>query len=143
LTPVLLKEIIDGTSTTFLLGERDSYCLSASWIGTRNPAGANMWGAAWSLGRVSALKLNHPETGAHDTCTEGFSSKHAGGANFAFCDGSVSFISEDIEFNDAGNNKANSPDLFKPQSAMGSLQMTIGAYQRLGVRNDELPTSGY
>jgi prepilin-type N-terminal cleavage/methylation domain-containing protein/prepilin-type processing-associated H-X9-DG protein len=143
LIPLALEEINDGTSNTFLLGERDSYCLAATWIGTRNPAGANSWGAAWSLGRVSEIKLNHPFTGAHNTCTEGFSSKHAGGANFAFCDGSVSFISDDIEFQDAGNNRGNGPELFKPQSQMGSVTLTIGAYQRLGVRNDELPTGGY
>ena len=96
-------------------------------------AGANSWGAGWSLGRVS-LKLNHPETGAHDTCTEGFSSKHPGGAYFAFCDGSVDFISDDIEYNDAGNTKGLLADQFQPVNN----GVTIGAYQRLGIRNDEL-----
>jgi prepilin-type N-terminal cleavage/methylation domain-containing protein/prepilin-type processing-associated H-X9-DG protein len=136
LVPVTLKQITDGTSSTFLLGERDSYCLSATWIGVRNPQGANMLGIGWSLGRVS-LKLNHAETGDHDTCTEGFSSKHPGGANFASCDGSVTFISDDIEYNDAGNNK----DL--PVERFQGVQngVTIGAYQRLGVRNDELGAS--
>ncbi|HEX6961600.1 MAG TPA: DUF1559 domain-containing protein [Lacipirellula sp.] len=138
LTPIKLREIIDGTSTTFLLGERDSYCLSATWIGTRNPAGPNMWGAAWSLGRVS-LKLNHPETGGHNTCTEGFSSKHPGGAHFAFCDGSVAFINDDIDYQDAGNNKGTAPEAFKPENN----GVMIGAYQRLGVRNDDLPTGSY
>jgi prepilin-type N-terminal cleavage/methylation domain-containing protein/prepilin-type processing-associated H-X9-DG protein len=133
--PIGVKEIPDGTSSTFLLGERDSYCLSATWIGTRNPAGANMWGAAWSLGRVS-LKLNHPETGDHDTCTEGFSSKHPGGAHFAFCDGSVDFISDEIDYNDAGNTKSLRADQFRPVNN----GVMIGAYQRLGIRNDELPT---
>ncbi len=133
LNPIGLKEIPDGTSSTFLLGERDSFCLAATWIGTRNPAGANSWGAGWSLGRVS-LKLNHPETGAHDTCTEGFSSKHPGGAYFAFCDGSVDFISDDIDYNDAGNSKGLYANEFQPVKNA----VTIGAYQRLGIRNDEL-----
>lgn len=133
LIPVELKQITDGTSTTFLLGERDSYCLAATWIGVRNPPGANMLGVAWSLGRVS-LKLNHAETGDHDTCTEGFSSKHAGGAHFAFCDGSVQFINDDIEYNDAGNNRALPVERF--QGVQNGV--TIGAYQRLGVRNDEV-----
>lgn len=136
LVPVTLKQITDGTSSTFLLGERDSYCLSATWIGVRNPQGANMLGIGWSLGRVS-VKLNHAETGNHDTCTEGFSSRHPGGANFASCDGSVTFISDDIEYNHAGNNK----DL--PVERFQGVQngVTIGAYQRLGVRNDELGAS--
>ncbi|MBA3484676.1 MAG: DUF1559 domain-containing protein [Pirellulales bacterium] len=133
LDPIDLKQIPDGTSSTFMLGERDSYCLSSTWIGTRNPAGANMWGAAWSLGRVS-LKLNHPETGDHDTCTEGFSSKHPGGAYFAFCDGSVDFISDDIDYNDAGNSRTVPSGQFAPVKG----GVTIGAYQRLGIRNDEL-----
>jgi prepilin-type N-terminal cleavage/methylation domain-containing protein/prepilin-type processing-associated H-X9-DG protein len=133
LIPVEIKQITDGTSSTFLLGERDSYCLAATWIGVRNPPGANMLGVAWSLGRVS-LKLNHPQTGNHDTCTEGFSSKHVGGAHFAFCDGSVQFISDDIEYNDAGNDKESSVNEFQGVKD----GVTIGAYQRLGVRNDEV-----
>lgn len=136
LIPVELKQITDGTSSTFMLGERDSYCLAATWIGVRNPPGANMLGISWALGRVS-LKFNHPQTGDHNTCTEGFSSKHPGGGNFAFCDGSVTFISDDIEYNDAGNVE---------ELGVASFQgvrngVTIGAYQRLGVRNDEVAAS--
>ena len=136
LIPVELKQITDGTSSTFLVGERDSFCLAATWIGVRNPPGANMLGVSWALGRVS-LKFNHPETGDHNTCTEGFSSKHPGGGNFAFCDGSVEFISEDIEYNDADNYEEEGLDYF--QGVKNG--KTIGAYQRLGVRNDEVGAS--
>jgi prepilin-type N-terminal cleavage/methylation domain-containing protein/prepilin-type processing-associated H-X9-DG protein len=138
LTNVRLTEITDGTSFTFLLGERDSYCLAATWIGVRNPPGANMWGVGWVLGRVS-LKLNHPETGNHNTCTEGFSSKHPGGAHFAYCDGSVGFISDDINFDNAGIDKAILADQFNPVKD----GVAIGIYQRLGIRNDELPVQDY
>lgn len=133
LIPVKLKQITDGTSSTFMVGERDSFCLAATWIGVRNPPGANMLGISWALGRVS-LKFNHPMTGDHNTCTEGFSSKHPGGGNFAFCDGSVSFISEDIEYDDADNWEDLGLDAFQPLKN----GRTIGAYQRLGVRNDEV-----
>ena len=30
------KNITDGTSKTFMIGERDEYCLAATWIGARN-----------------------------------------------------------------------------------------------------------
>lgn len=133
LIPVKLKEITDGTSSTFMVGERDSFCLAATWVGVRNPPGANMLGISWALGRVS-LKFNYPMTGDHNTCTEGFSSKHPGGGNFAFCDGSVSFISEDIEYDDAGNWEDLGLAAFQPVKD----GKTIGAYQRLGVRNDEV-----
>jgi prepilin-type N-terminal cleavage/methylation domain-containing protein/prepilin-type processing-associated H-X9-DG protein len=140
LIPTKLKQISDGTSSTFLLGERDSYCLAATWIGTRNSAGANMWGAGWSMGRVSEIKLNDPRTGNHNTCTEGFSSKHPGGASFAFCDGSVDFINDEIDFNDACNLHDVLASNFKPVND-NCTPPTIGVYQRLGIRNDEVPIS--
>ncbi len=33
------EQISDGTSKTFIAGERDRYCLTATWIGARNPHG--------------------------------------------------------------------------------------------------------
>ena len=97
-----LKQITDGTGKTFMIGERDKFCLAATWIGVRNPLdGAEMWSSRWAMAHT-ALKLNYPATGNHNTCTETFSSAHPGGGFFAFCDGSVHFISDDVEFNDLG-----------------------------------------
>jgi hypothetical protein len=138
LSAVGLKQFSDGASSTFLLGERDSYCLAATWIGVRNPPGPDMYGASWALGRVS-LALNHPETGAHNTCTEGFASKHVGGAQFAFGDASVHFISEDIDFNNANIDRRTLVEDFSPVKD----GVSIGVYQRLGVRNDELTLGEY
>ncbi len=140
--PVSMKQITDGASKTFMLGERDSFCLAATWIGVRNPAGADMYGPYWVLGRVSELKVNHPLTGKHNSCTEGFGSKHSGGAQFAYCDGSVHFINDDIDFNDAipPNDRLQPAEQFK---TVGSNGVMIGVYQRLGVRNDDLPVDGY
>ncbi len=142
--PVSLKRITDGSSQTFLLGERDSFCLSATWIGVRNPPGANMYGAYWVVGRISQLKPDYPLTGKHNTCTEGFSSKHPGGVQFAFCDGSVHFINDDIDFNDAGNyDGSGTPHITLDQFNSVNKGVMIGVYQRLGVRNDDLAVEGY
>ena len=91
------KQITDGTSKTFMAGERDRFCMAATWIGGRNTVnGSETHSTMWTL--AHAIKpLNHPQTLYYDTCTEGFASAaHPGGGCFGFCDGSVHFISEDV-----------------------------------------------
>ncbi|HEY3393731.1 MAG TPA: DUF1559 domain-containing protein [Lacipirellulaceae bacterium] len=143
---VSIKQITDGTSKTFLVGERDKFCLAATWIGVRNPKdGAEMQSSRWAMAHTR-FKLNHPITGNHDTCTEGFSSAHPGGAYFAFCDGSVQFTSDEINFNYGINDPTSvcyasntSPLRCRPESG-GKL---IGIYQRLAWRDDGLVIDGY
>jgi prepilin-type N-terminal cleavage/methylation domain-containing protein len=120
------RRITDGTSNTFLVGERDFRCKSGSWIGSRNPEGPDMYSCYYVVARVS-IKFNHPTTGAHNTCTEGFSSAHPGGGFFALCDGSVRFISENIDFNNGAN----------PRDQLITMA-ELGLYQRLGIRDDGL-----
>lgn len=120
---VTIGKITDGTSKTFMLGERDFRCKSGTWLGSRNPPGAGMFGSYMLIARTS-IRFDFPLTGAHNTCTEGFSSAHEGGGNFAYGDGSVHFISNNIDFN---NGRGGYPN-----------QM-LGVYQRLGSRNDGLP----
>jgi prepilin-type processing-associated H-X9-DG protein len=104
----------------------------------RNPFGAEMWSSNWALAH-SYFKLNEPATGDHDTCVESFSSAHPGGAFFAFCDGSVSFISDDVDFNNITNDKDCWYTTTKPCKAQDGALM-IGVYQRLAWRNDGLVT---
>jgi prepilin-type N-terminal cleavage/methylation domain-containing protein len=143
-----IKNISDGTSKTFLVGERDKFCLAATWIGVRNPMDGNeMWSSVWAMAHVW-FKLNHPFTGNHNTCTEGFSSAHSGGGFFAFCDASVHFISDDVDFDTldingvpAGINKESC--YASPNSPNGPCKLQtgtrfIGVYQRLAWRNDGL-----
>ncbi len=120
---ITIAKITDGTSKTFLLGERDYRCKSGTWIGARNPPGGGMYGSYMLIARTN-LRFNFPLTGAHNTCTEGFSSPHEAGGNFAYADGSVHFISNDIDFNNGIGGFPNS---------------LMGVYQRLGSRNDGLP----
>jgi prepilin-type N-terminal cleavage/methylation domain-containing protein/prepilin-type processing-associated H-X9-DG protein len=144
------KNVTDGTSKTFMIGERSGFCLAATWIGARNPLdGSETWSSYWAMAHA-AFPLNYPVTGNHNTCTESFSSPHPGGGYFAYCDGSVHWIDDDISFNLAYNNSgccakmdANSPDcgapttLCKSRNFVGTpSESVIGVYQRLSWRND-------
>jgi prepilin-type N-terminal cleavage/methylation domain-containing protein/prepilin-type processing-associated H-X9-DG protein len=144
---ISMKQITDGTSKTFAVGERDKFCLAATWIGVRNPFGPDMWSSNWALGHVF-FKLNHPTTGNHDTCTESFSSAHSGGGFFAFCDGSVRFITDEISSETIGNALDcfyTPPPSSKACFAQNNAGALIGIYQRLAWRNDglEIDSSSY
>ncbi len=153
------KNITDGTSSTFMIGERSKFCFAATWVGVRWPPGPDGWSSNWALAHVASPhgKLNYACTNDHNTCTEGFSSSHQGGAFFGFCDGSVHFITDEISFDGLigqgapaqyDSDPADSSESFpcyavlKPttgtpcKSQIGSAM--IGVYQRLAWRNDAL-----
>jgi prepilin-type N-terminal cleavage/methylation domain-containing protein len=141
---VSIKNITDGTSKTFLVGERDKFCLAATWIGIRNPVGADAWSSLWATAHAG-YPLNYGVSGDFNTCTEGFSSAHNGGAFFVFCDASVRFVSDEIDFDMIGNNLA--CYYTPPPSSSGCFAADIsgkpiGVYQRLAWRNDAQPIDG-
>jgi prepilin-type N-terminal cleavage/methylation domain-containing protein len=139
------KSIADGTSNTFLLGERDRRCLAATWIGARNPPGQDMWSSNWILGHArdkpnSACTGGHANSDGDNMCTEGFSSPHPGGVFFAFCDASVHFISDDISADPLGGNQRDCTAIKSDPLTVRCRSMingaTIGVYQRLAWRDD-------
>jgi prepilin-type N-terminal cleavage/methylation domain-containing protein len=97
---------LDGTSNVFMLGE--SRYTQREWA-----ASSKLDSCTLPVNLAGALdQINlHPNRGAQ-FATRGFSSRHSGGCHFAMSDGSVHFVSENI-------------DLF--------------IYQQLAQRDDGLP----
>lgn len=133
---VSIRDIADGTSFTFLVGERDRRCGAGTWCAVRDPFNNGQFGIYYAVGRVS-LKLNYPLDVGDDSCREGFSSPHAGGGHFLLCDGSVQFVANTIEFSNAGVDPLWQEGEITPQIAR-----QMGLYQRLGMRNDGVPIRG-
>lgn len=110
---VSIRDITDGTSNTFHVGERKTR--GGQWAGvwpgaefkpTATPV-SNVWTVAGRTcyriqdGRAGGTDLGHPEIA--------FGSAHVGGAHFLMCDGSVRFISENIawQWSDDGRSTYN------------------------------------
>jgi prepilin-type N-terminal cleavage/methylation domain-containing protein/prepilin-type processing-associated H-X9-DG protein len=147
-----MQDITDGTSNTFMLGERDTQiCRSGTWAGVRNPTGNAERGFYYVTANVR-VRLNSPDppiawnTTARTGCYEGFSSTHVGGANFALGDGSVRFVNNNIEYKTGsgtcvGGGTCNNYDVHQPRSTAHASVYSV--YSRLGRRNDGYPVGDF
>ena len=128
------RDVLDGMSNTFMVGEREKRCGAGSWIGNRNPDGNGTHGNDYVLARVR-VPLNDPVNTGNDRCTDGFSSQHVGVAHFLMCDGGVRFVSNTIDFDNAGAPERQDAGIIWPADV--SSPSDLGLYQRLGMMDDE------
>lgn len=136
---IKLRDVIDGTSNTFIVGEVTHYDFTwdPSLYGHWDPPSGTAC-CTLVLARHGNQKLNPPPTANNVVKREGFHSFHPGGAQFALCDGSVRFISETINDTSRQRNTTTQNDLFDTANNGAN----YGVYQRLFSRNDALPISG-
>jgi prepilin-type processing-associated H-X9-DG protein len=148
---VNLSDIADGASNTIAIGERAWFQGSATWVGTSDVLGPDPGGSGVCLGRVY-WRINElpdppgvfmtPGNGevlppfSEFTARDGFSSYHPGGANFLFADGSVRFLSENMD------SRATTPPRGVDVGPVPDVEL-LGTFQLLGIRDDGQPTGTF
>jgi hypothetical protein len=99
-TATNFRDITDGTSNTFMVGERDTFNnRGAIWMRSTNSDGTQEKGSsvAGVCHRTAQPNLADIQASTPIDRPDCFGSMHAGGAHFLLSDGSVRFITENID----------------------------------------------
>ncbi len=125
------KEITDGSSNTFMIGE-SRYCdqsVDSGWCGWASAAKNGVWALpivlAAGMEPINAFSYNDHNPVEHkllDFQSRSFGSHHPGGAHFALSDGSLQFVIEDLDvityYQRAARNDADRTD-WEPEDERG------------------------
>ncbi len=100
---IVARDVTDGTSATFAVGERSQHWCQATWVGAVTDASIFPPPGSPALPQVqnsAGMVLGHTSEGPPNSAgleCNNFSSRHGDGAQFVFVDGHVQFISTYID----------------------------------------------
>ena len=124
---VRIRDITDGTSNTILIGETVVYNFLWDPNLYGRPSGSHgNSDSGLALMRLGLRAMNPPDSANNTVKRESTASFHVGGSQVALCDGSVRFISENIDHTAQTFNEAE----------LAQRRAAYGTWQRLWDKSD-------